>query len=164
MPGKPPWYILSRVLSTYYNLTLYFRFTLSDEPIGQPKTIGIEYVINYFFAANLFLYLFHASVQYIISLSWILKVTLASSWKANSNDTQLLVSISSALDHWFDRDFTEDDCINAGGNTLLKCPCGTPGFWNTNWYDQVRSKPSQLLTNMVSHLLIGTYFTKMIIT
>ncbi len=65
---------------------------------------------------------------------------MATYWHSNQNeDKDLLSKISLALDYWFDRDYKEDDCINAGGVASLKCPCGTPGFWNTNWYDQVNN-------------------------
>lgn len=50
---------------------------------------------------------------------------------------ELLNTINLALNWWFDRDFTEPDCINAGGGDRFNCPCGTPGMWNTNWYGQV---------------------------
>jgi len=64
-------------------------------------------------------------------------VMMASLWYQDQSDTDLLEKINLAMDHWFSNDFTEDDCINAGGIELLKCPCGTPGFWNSNWWYQV---------------------------
>jgi hypothetical protein len=63
---------------------------------------------------------------------------MATVWNQEQSDTDLLEKISLALDYWFDNDFTEVDCINGGGREELNCPCGTPGFWNTNWYCQVR--------------------------
>lgn len=64
-------------------------------------------------------------------------VTMACLWNQDQSDVELISRISQALDYWFDNDFHEDDCINAGGVEGLNCPCGTPGLWNTNWYDQV---------------------------
>jgi len=63
---------------------------------------------------------------------------MASVWNQDQSDSILHEKISAAMDYWFDDDYREEDCINAGGQDHLKCPCGTPGFWNTNWYDQVR--------------------------
>lgn len=62
---------------------------------------------------------------------------MASVWYRNQGDKYLLSKIYLALDWWFDRDFTEPDCINAGGQASRNCPCDTPGMWNTNWYGQV---------------------------
>ena len=39
------------------------------------------------------------------------------------------------MDFWFANDFTNPSCIDSGGTT--RCPCGTPGFWNTNWFSNV---------------------------
>lgn len=51
------------------------------------------------------------------------------------NNTELKSSISSAMDYWFQNDFTEYDCLYNGGKK--NCPCGTPGLWNTNWFSNV---------------------------
>ncbi|KAL5495226.1 hypothetical protein ACEPAI_689 [Sanghuangporus weigelae] len=51
----------------------------------------------------------------------------ATQWE---NNTELLSAISSVMDFWFSNDMASDDCVDAGG--LEACPCGTPGFWNTN--------------------------------
>lgn len=63
---------------------------------------------------------------------------MASVWHSNQNDKDLFDKINLALNWWFDRDFTEPDCVNGGGQGHLNCPCGTPGMWNTNWYGQVK--------------------------
>ncbi|KAG8871882.1 hypothetical protein FRB97_008236 [Tulasnella sp. 331] len=42
-----------------------------------------------------------------------------------------------ALNLWFEDDFTQIDCLDHGGDPGRNCPCGTPGFWNTNWYGNV---------------------------
>jgi len=44
-------------------------------------------------------------------------------------------AISSAMNFWFSRDFTLPGCLDKGGTSA--CPCGTPGFWNTNWFSNV---------------------------
>ena len=51
------------------------------------------------------------------------------------NDTDVLDAVSRAMDYWFENDFTESDCLYNGGSG--NCPCGTPGFWNTNWFSNV---------------------------
>ncbi|CAO3629612.1 unnamed protein product [Mucor hiemalis] len=61
-------------------------------------------------------------------------VTLATEYHLNKNST-LLSTISKAMDYWFDNNYTPDACLDQGG--LDACPCGTPGFWNTNWFGQM---------------------------
>ena len=51
------------------------------------------------------------------------------------NDSSLLSAIASAMDYWFINDFTDAACLDQG--SLAACPCGTPGFWNTNWFSNV---------------------------
>jgi hypothetical protein len=46
-----------------------------------------------------------------------------------------LTTISQAMDYWFNNNYAPDACLDQGG--LDACPCGTPGFWNTNWFGQV---------------------------
>lgn len=50
-------------------------------------------------------------------------------------DATLRAAISLAMDYWFDNDFTVPGCLDSGGAS--SCPCGTPGFWNTNWFSNV---------------------------
>ncbi|KAK5996848.1 Chondroitinase-AC-like protein [Cladobotryum mycophilum] len=57
----------------------------------------------------------------------------AANW---TNDAKLFEAISKGLDYWFKNDYTEPDCFGNGGVAGSKCPCGTPGLWNTNWYGQ----------------------------
>ena len=52
------------------------------------------------------------------------------------NDPALLTAIHSSMDFWFENDFQDLSCLDNGGNP--PCPCGTPGFWNTNWFSNVR--------------------------
>ncbi|KLO20285.1 hypothetical protein SCHPADRAFT_842659, partial [Schizopora paradoxa] len=54
-------------------------------------------------------------------------------------DTELLNAIRSAMDFWFGNDFTNNACLDQGG--LPACPCGTPGFWNTNWFSNIIGIP-----------------------
>lgn len=82
---------------------------------------------------------------------YLLIVTLATEYYLNKkNNTSLLSTISKALDYWFDNNYTPDACLDQGG--LDACPCGTPGFWNTNWFGQVRSYHSCVL--IIIYILI----------
>ncbi|KAJ4144516.1 hypothetical protein LMH87_003397 [Akanthomyces muscarius] len=75
---------------------------------------------------------------------WNRIITLAAAWGGNSliadqkwtNSTKAWDAISMGLDYWFKTDYKPAACIGDGGNATLGCPCGTPGLWNTNWYDQ----------------------------
>ncbi|PPR06899.1 hypothetical protein CVT24_011589 [Panaeolus cyanescens] len=53
------------------------------------------------------------------------------------NDTTLLNGISSSMNYWFNRDFTNVACLDAGGTS--SCPCSNPdnSLWNTNWFSNV---------------------------
>ncbi|KAG1783909.1 polysaccharide lyase family 8 protein [Suillus placidus] len=68
--------------------------------------------------------------------------TMAAAWHGGLsggqqyvNDSQTLAAISLAMDYWFANDFTNPACLDYGGTPT--CPCGTPGFWNTNWFSNV---------------------------
>ncbi|KAL1873622.1 hypothetical protein VTK73DRAFT_809 [Phialemonium thermophilum] len=75
---------------------------------------------------------------------WNRLITFAAAWSgANpavpakwTGDATLLEAVSKGLDYWFDNDYTPADCMGNGGIAGKGCPCGTPGLWNTNWYDQ----------------------------
>jgi len=56
------------------------------------------------------------------------------------NNSSLFTAIGSAMDYWFSNDFTDVGCLVEGGTAA--CPCGTPGYWNLNWYDNVHLKPA----------------------
>ncbi|KAL7936407.1 polysaccharide lyase family 8 protein [Trichoderma chlorosporum] len=58
---------------------------------------------------------------------------VSSSW---AKDPKLLAAVQKGLDYWFSNDYTPADCMGDGGDATKECPCGTPGLWNTNWYDQ----------------------------
>lgn len=49
--------------------------------------------------------------------------------------SSLRAKITLAMDYWFSNDFTNIACLDSGG--LSSCPCGTPGFWNPNWFSNV---------------------------
>ena len=68
----------------------------------------------------------------ILAAAWHGGLAGASSY---ANDSSLLDAISRAMDYWFVNDFTNPACLDQGG--LPACPCGTPGFWNTNWFSNV---------------------------
>ncbi|KAK4511950.1 uncharacterized protein ATC70_003949 [Mucor velutinosus] len=74
-------------------------------------------------------------------------VSMASQYRADpANSTQLLPYISKAMDYWFDHNYTPDACLDQGGLPNSECPCGTPGFWNTNWFGQMILMP-KLISN-----------------
>ncbi|CEG80794.1 hypothetical protein RMATCC62417_15079 [Rhizopus microsporus] len=66
---------------------------------------------------------------------------LAIGYRDDTSNKELLSKTLLALNYWLDNDFTEDDCVDRGGKKGSKCPCGTPGLWNSNWYDQVILTP-----------------------
>ncbi|KAI5124661.1 hypothetical protein M0805_004269 [Coniferiporia weirii] len=55
------------------------------------------------------------------------------------NSSELRAAISSTMDFWFSNDFTNIACLDSGG--LAACPCGTPGFWNPNWFSNIIGIP-----------------------
>lgn len=57
------------------------------------------------------------------------------------NDASVLSAISKAMDFWFANVFQNVACLDSGGTDA--CPCGTPGFWNTNWFSNVDDSHSQ---------------------
>ncbi|EGN94539.1 polysaccharide lyase family 8 protein [Serpula lacrymans var. lacrymans S7.3] len=68
--------------------------------------------------------------------------TMAAAWHGGLagaekyvNDSSVRSNISLAMDYWFAHDFTDISCLASGGTP--SCPCGTPGFWNTNWYSNI---------------------------
>lgn len=78
-------------------------------------------------------------------------VTFAAAWHGGlsgaqqfTNDATLRSAISLAMGFWFADDFTDPSCIDSGGDAA--CPCGTPGFWNSNWFSNVHEFPSPILT------------------
>ncbi|OBZ79298.1 Chondroitinase-AC, partial [Grifola frondosa] len=77
---------------------------------------------------------------------WQRIVTMAAAWHGGLpqgdqyvQSATLLDSVSRAMDYWFINDFTDPSCLDSGG--LASCPCGTPGFWNTNWYSNIIGIP-----------------------
>ncbi|KAL0080319.1 polysaccharide lyase family 8 protein [Phycomyces blakesleeanus] len=68
-------------------------------------------------------------------------VTMASLWYVNQSDNTLLEKSSLAMDYWFSNNYVPDSCIDMGGLSNNTCPCGTPGFWSTNWFGQMILMP-----------------------
>lgn len=60
-----------------------------------------------------------------------------------AGDPALAGAISSAMNFWFSQDFTVPGCLDQGDSSA--CPCGTPGFWNTNWFSNVSYLPNRFL-------------------
>ncbi|PSS37709.1 hypothetical protein PHLCEN_2v402 [Hermanssonia centrifuga] len=86
---------------------------------------------------------------------------MAAAWHGGLNGADqyvkspsLLTAISQSMDYWFENDFTNPSCLDNGGNPA--CPCGTPGFWNTNWFSNII-----LIPNLVAQscLLVNTNLT-----
>ncbi|QRW05711.1 polysaccharide lyase family 8 protein [Ceratobasidium sp. AG-Ba] len=53
---------------------------------------------------------------------------------------ELRTAIRRAMEYWFANDFStigNGACMDGGGKTGDKCPCGTPGLWNTNWFSNI---------------------------
>ncbi|KAI8972037.1 chondroitin AC/alginate lyase [Mycotypha africana] len=74
-------------------------------------------------------------------------VTMASQYRANMEENSHLIPyIQKAMDYWFDNNYTPDACLDQGGQPNGECPCGTPGFWNTNWFGQMILMP-KLISN-----------------
>ncbi|KAL7973172.1 family 8 polysaccharide lyase, partial [Trichoderma sp. SZMC 28014] len=75
---------------------------------------------------------------------WNRLITLGAAWSGTNpavssswaKDPKLLAAVQKGLDYWFSNDYTPADCMGDGGDATKGCPCGTPGLWNTNWYDQ----------------------------
>eukprot|EP01117_Protostelium_nocturnum_P014433 TRINITY_DN5489_c0_g3_i1.p1 TRINITY_DN5489_c0_g3~~TRINITY_DN5489_c0_g3_i1.p1 ORF type:complete len:732 (-),score=155.16 TRINITY_DN5489_c0_g3_i1:48-2243(-) len=65
---------------------------------------------------------------------------MAKAWSVSSTDSNLLSKIRLGMNWWFSRDYNNENCAQRGGTP--KCPCGTPGMWNTNWYNQIIAVPS----------------------
>ncbi|KAJ3548404.1 hypothetical protein NM688_g5302 [Phlebia brevispora] len=77
---------------------------------------------------------------------WNRIVTLSAAWFGGLSGAQQFAgssavrsAISLAMGFWFANDFTDPSCIDSGGDAA--CPCGTPGFWNPNWFSNVIGIP-----------------------
>ncbi|KAG1828622.1 polysaccharide lyase family 8 protein [Suillus variegatus] len=73
---------------------------------------------------------------------WVRISTMAAAWHGGLqgydqyvNSSTIFTAIGNAMNYWFNNDFTNISCLVEGGTD--SCPCGTPGFWNTNWYANV---------------------------
>ncbi|KAJ7630978.1 polysaccharide lyase family 8 protein [Roridomyces roridus] len=79
-------------------------------------------------------------------LHWNRISTMAGAWNGGLagaeqyvKDPGLRANISLAMSFWFDNDFTNNACLDQGGQA--PCPCSTPGFWNTNWFPNIIGTP-----------------------
>ncbi|TFK90255.1 polysaccharide lyase family 8 protein [Polyporus arcularius HHB13444] len=80
---------------------------------------------------------------------WSRIVVMAAAWHGGLdgagsfvNSSTLFDAVSRAMDYWFANDFTVPGCLDQGG--LPACPCGTPGFWNTNWFSNIIGIPESV--------------------
>ncbi|KAK7694618.1 hypothetical protein QCA50_001805 [Cerrena zonata] len=85
--------------------------------------------------------------------------TLAAGWRGGlagaenfAGNPNLRKAISSAINAWFSNDFHDLACLDFGGGP--GCSCGTPGFWNKNWFSNVIALPK--LVGQVCLLLNDT--------
>ena len=89
---------------------------------------------------------------FIVITFFVSIVTMASQYRTDpTNTTNLLFYISKAMDYWFDNNYKPDACLDQGGLANSECPCGTPGFWNTNWYGQVKKKHTYMSVYIYKH-------------
>ncbi|VDB99674.1 unnamed protein product [Peniophora sp. CBMAI 1063] len=73
----------------------------------------------------------------------------------NETGTPLTSTILPAMEFWFDRDYTNDHCLDQGGRP--ECACDTPGLWNTNWYSNVILIPRLVVeTCLLMHPVLET--------
>ncbi|KAF9464591.1 polysaccharide lyase family 8 protein [Collybia nuda] len=75
---------------------------------------------------------------------WIRLVIMAAAWRGGlmgaeeyAGDERLRAAISSAIDYWFSRDFTNLACLDSGGKPACSCDNHENWLWNTNWYSNV---------------------------
>ncbi|KAJ7689202.1 polysaccharide lyase family 8 protein [Mycena rosella] len=92
-------------------------------------------------------------------LHWNRVSTMAGAWNGGLagaeqyvKDPALRSNISLTMGYWFSNDFTNPACLDSGGTA--KCPCGTPGLWNTNWFSNIIGTPE--LVSMSCLLLNDT--------
>ncbi|KAF8168065.1 polysaccharide lyase family 8 protein [Crassisporium funariophilum] len=52
-------------------------------------------------------------------------------------DPSLRTAISSAMDYWFGRDFTNVACLDSGGTSACPCDNAENSLWNTNWFSNI---------------------------
>ena len=117
--------------------------------IGPQKIIGLV-LVN--LSANKPIYT-HSYCSLIVTLAAAFHGGFKNADQWNNNAT-LGSAISLAMDYWFSNDLTNIHCLDAGGTDacrkiiitsnismisekMLFIACGTPGFWNTNWFSNV---------------------------
>ncbi|KDR85027.1 hypothetical protein GALMADRAFT_52424 [Galerina marginata CBS 339.88] len=69
-------------------------------------------------------------------------------------DPTLKAAISSAMDYWFGRDFTNPACLDSGGTPACPCTNSDNSLWNTNWFSNIILIPE--LVSQVCLLLNDT--------
>ncbi|KAI0778157.1 galactose mutarotase-like protein [Trametes elegans] len=72
---------------------------------------------------------------HIVAMAAVWHGGAANSSNELANSTELLDGIHRAMDYWFTNDYTNEACLEWGGKD--QCPCGTPGWWNTNWFPNI---------------------------
>ena len=76
-----------------------------------------------------------------------------------AQDGNLLEAIQRAMDYWFLNDFVDAACVDSGGTAA--CPCGTPGFWNINWFSNV-SRMERRDTSGLQHNMLFCLFCRLL--
>ncbi|KAF9563105.1 polysaccharide lyase family 8 protein [Agrocybe pediades] len=75
---------------------------------------------------------------------WQRILTMAAAWHGGLKgddqfvkDPTLHAAISSAMDYWFGRDFTNPACLDSGGTPACPCDNLDNSLWNTNWFSNI---------------------------
>ncbi|ESK88903.1 polysaccharide lyase family 8 protein [Moniliophthora roreri MCA 2997] len=80
---------------------------------------------------------------------WFRLLNMAGAWHGGLPNTQEYVrnetfaaKISTAMNWWFARDFTNPACLTEGGTSSCPCNANEEKMWNTNWFSNVIGTPS----------------------
>ena len=91
--------------------------------------------------------------------------TLAAGWRGGlagaeqfEGNSDLRKALSSAMNAWFSNDFHNIACLDFGGGST--CSCGTPGFWNRNWFSNVSHASFAQLRGLKFQFLSGNWTTE----
>ncbi|KAG6875621.1 hypothetical protein C0993_008275 [Termitomyces sp. T159_Od127] len=96
---------------------------------------------------------------------WRRIVLMAAAWHGGLNgsekytkDENLRARTSVAIDYWYNRDFTDEACLDSGGKEDSSCTCENPEnlLWNTNWFSNVILIPKFATS---ASLLLGNTLT-----
>ena len=107
------------------------QVALPAAPTGRLKHTGIEYVCNGTLQRR------KTQAQLLDAPGNMSAVWHDEEYRVNGTNTPLTATISAAMKFWFDRDYTNDNCLDRGGRS--ECGCDTPGIWNTNWFSNVNN-------------------------